>query len=186
MPLPNSHLRIRDNNLPVFNKENLLDVSDANKTEIFDLPDIEINKTPKPIDAVDVLKTGIFLASIKVLEESCNCTEFQNESNLENAEFITWDWWESPVMNWLSETSRILHDFGYSAIKVNFHDVYMDMSVANVKKLQLQDHIDKATKMRIQEQMERSWHMEWTDTIRKCVGDMNLLSYFQFQDAIHA
>lgn len=183
MPLPNSHLRNHDDNLPVINKENPLDVNDTNKLEMFDLMTPQPGKSPKAIDAVDVLKTGIFLASIKVLRESCNRTEFERERDAENAEFITWDWWESPAMNWLSETSRILHDIGYSMIKVNFRDVYMDMSVVNVKKLQLQDHIDKATKMRIQEQMERSWHKEWTDTIRKCVGDMNLLSYFQ--KAIH-
>lgn len=141
--------------------------------------DDSAHKCSKLIDAVDVLKTSILLASIKMLpnSKSSNCTDsVPDENNGANMENVTWSWWENPVMNWLTETSKMLEDSGRSFL-FNLHTqkYYLDVSMANARQLDMQDHIDEATKIRIQDQMERSWHKEWTDTIKE---GTRLLSYY--------
>lgn len=156
---------------PSFNDSEILDSLDQLKT------DNNEKLVMKSIDAVDVLKTSIFLASIKVPESRksiCNETDFDGDT-----EYVTWDWWNNPVMQWLSESSRLLGDIScLIKFRFSFHNRYFDMVVANAKKLDLEDHINKATAVRIQEQMERSWHKEWTDTLQKAVDCVKLLSYY--------
>lgn len=133
----------------------------------------------KMIDAVDVLKTGIFLASITVPENRktiCNDTHHLDG----NVERVNWDWWNSALMQWLSETSEMFKDLGRLVVKFEFklHNRYFEMWEASIKNLHLQDHMDKATAVRIQEQMERSWHKEWTDTLWKGLDCFKLVAYY--------
>lgn len=123
------------------------------------------------LDAADVLKTGIFLASIKV----CN-------NSRENAEVGcgSWDWWNNPVMQWLGETSQLLEDVEFP-FEVKTEKRFLEADWVLSKKIELEDHIDKATKIRIQEQLERSWHKEWTDSVFRRFGDVKLLLYY-FRD----
>lgn len=118
----------------------------------------------KMLDAVDVLKTGFILAAI-----TCDKDDATQEHDC-----TTWDWWNNPVMNWLTDISRTEE---YEGIRLphnyykNFaHDKLTDMSIASRKKLQLEDKIHKATKVRLQEQLERSWHEEWTDSVYTTLG----------------
>lgn len=128
----------------------------------------EKNIASRNIDAVDVLKTGILLASIKV----CN-----NSENSEEIECGSWDWWNNPLMQWLGETSKLLDNVEFPfEVKTDYRFLKTDLILS--KKIGLEDHIDKATKIRIQEQMERSWHKEWTDSVYKRFGDIKLLLYY--------
>lgn len=129
------------------------------------------SKRHKSLDAINVLKTSFILASI-----SCNtdCDDINTE-NCDSPEFSSsWDWWNNPIINWLSDISR---NTEFEGIKLphnyykNFaHDKLVDMSIAQQKKLQLEDEIHKATKVRMQEQLERSWHKEWTDSVFFTLG----------------
>ncbi|GLV41914.1 uncharacterized protein CBL_00376 [Carabus blaptoides fortunei] len=122
----------------------------------------------KVLDAVDVLKTGFILASITCDKDFSDCDVTQEQ------DCTSWDWWNNPVMNWLTDISR---NDEHEGIRLpdnyykNFaHDKLTDMSIASQKKLQLEDKIHKATKVRLQEQLERSWHEEWTDTVFTTLG----------------
>lgn len=134
----------------------------------------------KSIDAADVLKAGIILASIKnspdlnyETNRSCfntNTTCFDLKQDEPNINYITWDWWTNTAMDWLAKTSKIIEKFDWTPQYNNFNsDKYTDMCIANRKKLELEDQVHKATKIRIQDQLERSWHMEWTDTVKGCI-----------------
>lgn len=127
--------------------------------------DQRLNRT---IDATDVLKTGILLASIKVLPQ----TDVAPET-------ISWDWWNNPAMQWLSEKSKVLETMEFPLkLDMNLHDRYLDMTMALSKEIELEEQMHKGTKMRIQEQMERSWHKEWTDSICKGFEGVKLLLYY--------
>ncbi|CAH0554414.1 unnamed protein product [Brassicogethes aeneus] len=100
------------------------------------------------MDAVDVFKTGILLASISA-----------NESN---SQAVTWDWWSIPAMNWLATTSDYVEKFELPLKNPFFFETY-DLELDRYR---IEDRLDKAVKTRIQDQMETSWHAEWTDTIK--------------------
>lgn len=133
-------------------------------------------KPHKTLDAINVFKTSLILASI-----TCNngCETEDSDCSIVSS---SWDWWNNPIMNWLSDISRNNENDGIrlpNNYYKNFaHDKLVDMSIANQKKIQLQDKIHKATKVRLQEQLERSWHEEWTDTVF-----MTLRPYFSQMSA---
>nr|XP_008198416.2 PREDICTED: LOW QUALITY PROTEIN: protein CNPPD1 [Tribolium castaneum] len=102
---------------------------------------------------VSPLHVGIFLASIEsFLTPFCNKSETQN---------VSWDWWSAPTMTWLYETSKFVEveapTLGFLDLRRFYKDYFL--------KLDLEDQVHKETKVRIQDQLERSWHEEWTDTI---------------------
>lgn len=136
---------------------------------------IQINHIYKSATStVNVLNTSFFLVSILACNEKtliCDKTD-----DLQESETTSWDWWNNSLMIWLSDISRI-NEFGKWSVPDNYYknfayDNLLDMSIANKKILQLEDKIHKATKLRIQEQIERSWHEEWTDTIYTTIGSL--------------
>lgn len=126
------------------------------KTEAFDpslkteIDNPKFNLSASRLDAADMFKTTLILASIQ--------TNSGVESDLE-----TWNWWSKDSMVWLSESSKM----NEAPMQQSFYPVqYTDASVANEKSIDLQDQVHKATKLRIQDQMEHSWHTEWTDSLK--------------------
>lgn len=162
-------------------KTNLLDtkamvtLDDANCYDCDDL--INNNEMHRKLDAVDVLQTSIILASIK--REDLNNKTIEDDNVSVNVEYITWNWWESPTMNWLSSTSKLMEQFLLIPTTYNFNENYKEIYNMNNKMLDLEDQIHKGSKIRIQDQMEMSWHKEWTDTIKNNLIDYNLFNYFQ-------
>lgn len=162
-------------------------LEESNNTDMFVnvddyvIPNLSIRK--KSIDATDVLKTSIILATLPPISNfnsNCSCYELDEKQEKNN---ITWDWWTNAMMIWLAEASKFIEKLNFIPTYFNFNsDKYRDMCIAFCKKLDLEDQVHKATKIRIQEQMERSWHKEWTDTIKECVFtyNLNLAQYFQY------
>jgi hypothetical protein len=116
---------------------------------------------------LNVLKTSIFLASIEsFLKPFCNKSDATDlkmkEDNVQN---VSWAWWTIPTMNWLSETSAYLEKIEMPKFEALYwrhaHETYPE-----VKFLDLEAQVHKSTKIRIQDQLENSWHKEWTDTIK--------------------
>ncbi|RZB39201.1 protein CNPPD1 [Asbolus verrucosus] len=133
------------------------------------------------VKALNVLKTGIFLASIEgLLKPFCNATDKSDEKmSQNNVQNVSWDWWTIPTMKWLSETSDFIENFKIQKLDFpyfgNIYEIYI-----NTKYLDLEDQIHKASKTRIQDQMENSWHKEWTDVIDYGAYDDNYLhNYIQ-------
>lgn len=134
----------------------------------------------KHLDAADVLKTSILLASITTApKRTVDTSQFAADlNNSDTADYAPWAWWSSPTMEWLTRTSKMVERFDFLPDFKHFiYDQYIDMSIANYKMINLEDQIHKATKVRIQEQMERSWHMEWTDTLKSMFSPHKLLTY---------
>lgn len=146
-----------------------LPAESGNITQILNTETIAANRT---IDAADVLKTGILLASIKV----CNNSEKTDDIECGG----DWDWWNNPVMQWLSETSKCLENVEFP-FEIKSENRFLETNLLLAKQIELDDHIDKATKIRIQEQMERSWHKEWTDSVYEKFDSVKLLLYY-FRD----
>lgn len=121
---------------------------------------------------VTVLNTSFFLVSLLY-----NDSIIDSESLDVNS---TWDWWNNSLMTWLNDISNfnddeILPDKYYN----NFaHDTSMDMAFVNRKLLELEDKIHKATRLRLQEQLERSWHEEWTETVYTTIGSLYEISVY--------
>ncbi|KRT78859.1 hypothetical protein AMK59_7042 [Oryctes borbonicus] len=138
----------------------------------------------KQIDAADVLTTSLILASIQPVPDKIparNNSYFDNPENDDrNNEKISWDWWTSPAMNWLASTSELVY------FNLNFKDYvyssYSDSTIVATKLIEQEDHFHKATRTRIQDQLERSWHKEWTDTIKKSI--MSYKKPFEFFKSI--
>ncbi|KAI4460921.1 hypothetical protein MML48_5g00016751 [Holotrichia oblita] len=126
----------------------------------------------KQIDAADVLTTSLILASIQPNILDTNKSYFDADFDDGNSEKISWDWWTSPTMNWLTSTSELTQNFN---LMPNFKDYiyisYSDSTIVATKLIEQEDHFHKATRTRIQDQLERSWHKEWTDTIRDSLLD---------------
>lgn len=163
-----NHLTSLKDTEPVVQQSNDIALQTINQEKIV------LNRS---IDAADVLKTGIFLASIKVLPQSCNTSE-----NEEVDECVSWDWWNNPLMQWLSEKSKMMEEIQFPfGLDVKIEDRLLETASVLSKKIELGDHISKATKIRIQEQMERSWHKEWTDSIYKNLSGVKFLLYY-FRD----
>lgn len=132
-------------------------------------PDIETefrSKCGRNMDIVNVLKTSILLASIKspTLLNRTNSTDI-TLTNDNNAQYVSWDYWNIPVMEWLAKTSQFVSSFAIE-IPFKYYTYFLETSVSNSKCIELEDSINKATKTRIQDQMESSWHEEWKDTFR--------------------
>lgn len=138
-----------------------------------------IKNINKSMDAADVLKASIILASIKTTIHSKKINKLLD--NIEVNSTVTndsWAWWTNPTMEWLTKTSQMLMNYDYiPEFKFVVYNQYNAMSMGNFKLYELEDHIHKATKVRIQDQMERSWHKEWTDTLRNIFLEYKLLSY---------
>lgn len=117
-------------------------------------------------NAVKVFKASILLASIKT--EPLNGTDSQT---------MTWDWWNVPIMNWLTNTAQLVKTFELPSVQN--YIFYLETTVTNDKLVYLEDHIQKATKTRMQDQLERSWHAEWTDTIKNRLSYYSILPYLQ-------
>lgn len=126
----------------------------------------------KQIDAADVLTTSLILASIQPVSNVIsdkNKSYFQDiEINNGNNEKISWDWWSSPTMNWLSSISELSPNLNFEMpnLRDYVYIIYLDSTVVTTKIIEQEDHAHKATRTRIQDQLERSWHKEWTDTIK--------------------
>ncbi|CAH1286506.1 unnamed protein product [Diabrotica balteata] len=114
------------------------------------------NKLRTPV-VVDMLKTSILLASIKT-----NSTSFETTNNFEN---ISWDYWNNPVMDWLAKSSQIISSYA-DELQLNHLPYYLETAASNMKHIEREDQIHKATKTRIQDQMESSWHTEWIESIK--------------------
>lgn len=170
-----------DNNktssLAVFNdiNENIIDDSaiHANSNE---------QTYKKTLHAIDVLQTSIILASIKSHKDgiSNNKTKLSlvDDDANDNVEYITWNWWNSPTMEWLTKTSKLMEQLDFLP-RYNFNSYNYEIYNMNNKRIELQDQVHKASSVRIQDQMEMSWHKEWTDTIKRNFLDYNLFHYFQ-------
>ncbi|KAL1512923.1 hypothetical protein ABEB36_002424 [Hypothenemus hampei] len=129
-------------------------------------------------DAVNVLKTSIFLASIKTENDhTTNLSEVSLTLDQANCERVSWDWWNVPTMNWLTKISEYITAFNIPAIESSTY--YLENRAVNEKLVHLKDYIHKATKTRIQDQLERSWHVEWIDTVKQHLKCYNLLTYLQ-------
>lgn len=156
--------------------------------ELHTLPPSNETKTEQPrkcyniwnLNALKVLKASILLASIKtgvVSNFSKPSSEIQSDNIINDVGYqdMSWDWWNIPVMNWLSQTSEYIENFQLPVIQNYLY--YLETKVSNEKYIYLEDHIHKATKTRIQDQLEGSWHAEWTDTIK--YNYYNILPYLQ-------
>lgn len=135
------------------------------------LVDIEADKLQKSleynkgIDALDVLKTSIILASIK--SHNCNQSTYEFDDSIQSTENVSWEWWTNSALVWLSETSKAIDNFAFNLSPFQFmYDRNKEKSIAMCKNMELEEHIQKNTKTRIQDQMESSWHEEWIDTIK--------------------
>ncbi|KAF5278451.1 hypothetical protein FQA39_LY05940 [Lamprigera yunnana] len=138
------------------------------------------NKNVKYLNALDVFKTSIILASLKTvpnIEINWNKTEFEGNLITNNVTDHSWAWWSNPAMNWLTGISTVIEKFALVP-ELNYHTYnnYFDSKFSTSKVSNSEDHIHKATKVRIQDQMERSWHKEWTDTFKDVILEYKLLS----------
>lgn len=120
--------------------------------------DEQIKVKNNTMDPIQVLTTGILLASIQSNEEPQEIGR-RNQSE--------WKWWKNDLMTWLYECSNKDVECDDTSHNINFQEYgkRLDMLRVNDKLMKLEDQIHKATSVRIQDQMESSWHMEWTDTI---------------------
>lgn len=110
----------------------------------------------KSLDAVDVFKTGLLLATI-----SCDNSIKASDDN--NSQAVSWDWWSVPAMNWLVSTSDYIEQF---ELPLRYFPSFQENYPLKMKQFKIEDRLIKATKTRIQDQIENSWHEEWTDTIK--------------------
>ncbi|XP_066149432.1 protein CNPPD1 [Euwallacea fornicatus] len=115
-------------------------------------------------NALKVLKASILLASIKTQGPSNSTSELDQQPLDTSTQSVSWDWWNVPIMNWLSKSAQLIKSFEMPVIQNCLS--YLDVAMVSEKFIYLEDHIHKATKTRIQDQLERSWHAEWTDTIK--------------------
>lgn len=124
-------------------------------------------KCGRNIDIVNVLKTSILLASIKspTSFNRTNATDIDLMTNDNNAQYISWDYWNIPIMEWLAKSSQFVSSLTLE-LPFKYYIYFLETSVSNSKCIELEDSINKATKTRIQDQMESSWHKEWTDIFR--------------------
>jgi len=126
------------------------------ETVQYNTSESEIDISNQTFNALDVLKTGIILASIKSYDF--------NES--ENVERVSWDWWSSSTMQWLTKTSKLMETFQENLLLSRFTYNYPDIALKHDKLINLdRNNLQKSAKTRIQDQMEQSWHEEWIDTI---------------------
>lgn len=124
-------------------------------------------KCGRNADIVDILKTSILLASIKSSTSfnRTNTKDIDLMTDDNNAQHISWDYWNIPVMEWLAKSSQFVSRFTLD-LPFKYCMYFLEMSVSNTKCIELEDSINKARKTRIQDQMESSWHKEWTDTFK--------------------
>ncbi|XP_060529920.1 protein CNPPD1 [Cylas formicarius] len=124
---------------------------------------------------VKLLKTGILLASIKadISDTVDNTTSAEFKSNHQS---MSWDWWNVPIMNWLTKTAQIIDQV---EIPLRNYVYFLESAVVGSKHLYLEDHIHKATKTRIQDQMESSWHKEWIDSLSYPLYSYQILPYLR-------
>lgn len=125
---------------------------------------------------VTVINTSILLVSLFSCNENLGCEETARAEN------VGWDWWNNSLMNWLTEISEV-EEYEPFTLPDNYFknfasDKLLDMSIANKKKLELEDKIHKATKVRLQEQIERSWHEEWTDSFYTTISLFYPISFY--------
>lgn len=126
------------------------------------------SKCSRSLGVADLLKTSILLASIKTNETEQKITG--------NAQYISWDYWNVPAMQWFAESCQYLKNY-IAELTFQYYPYYLETSASNMKCIELEDQIHKATKTRIQDQMESSWHEEWTDMYNKLYfGKMFLLN----------
>ncbi|KAJ8985003.1 hypothetical protein NQ317_016914 [Molorchus minor] len=150
------------NNFPLTSKNmeiTGIDIPHANKTEH--------SKYARNLDIVDVFKTSILLATIKSVlpNDGLNNTDTDMGNIDNNAQYMTWDYWNIPVMDWLAKSSEFVTSYTLD-LPFRYYPYFLETSISNAKCIELQDQIHKATKTRIQDQMESSWHEEWTDILR--------------------
>jgi len=134
------------------------------------------------LNAIKVFKASILLASIKpnAMANSSDISSTETntfEDNCQLFQYVSWDWWNVPVMNWLSKASEYIETFEFPAVQNYIY--FLENAVTNEKFIYLGDHIHKATKTRIQDQLEGSWHVEWADTIKHHLSYYNILPYLQ-------
>lgn len=173
----NTYMQLQNDNSGVLDIEN-------NSTHILnsftnDLAEMSEHERSKHIDAADILKTSILLASLTPQSNVITHTHPVQNSITSSANVTkhSWAWWLSPTMDWLTRTSRIIEKFDFIPEMKSFtYDSYIDASFAASKMLKLENQVHKSTKVRIQDQLERSWHKEWTDTFRNVILEYKLLS----------
>nr|CAI5840172.1 unnamed protein product [Callosobruchus analis] len=93
------------------------------------------------------------------------------QNSTQDAQTVTWDYWNIPIMDWLAKSSEMAATFR-EEITIELFPIYLETSATNLKRIELEDQIHKATKTRIQDQMECSWHKEWTSTVRFVDGSV--------------
>ncbi|KAF2882376.1 hypothetical protein ILUMI_23796 [Ignelater luminosus] len=180
-----SYLNIDDGSAKHFDNFNDTSDTDIASNIIGNNLDSTSNIYKKHLDAADVLKTGIILASIKTAQSTKRNVRPRFDVQLNDTTvsktteaYAPWAWWSSSTMDWLTKTSKMIERFDLLPNFKHFvYDQYIEMSIANWKIINLEDQIHKATKVRIQEQMERSWHIEWTDTLKNMLWRHKILNY---------
>ncbi|XP_063921432.1 protein CNPPD1 isoform X2 [Zophobas morio] len=149
-----------------------------------DIPDrIQPSETPtkSEIPTLNVIKTSIFLASIEsFLKPFCNKSEsVESPVNDDNVQNVSWDWWTAPTLKWLSETSALIERKVELPTWNLLYFQYLYETYIQVKFLDLEDQVHRATKVRAQDRLENSWHTEWTDTIRNDFYDRDVHYYLE-------
>ncbi|KAH1005551.1 hypothetical protein HUJ04_006511 [Dendroctonus ponderosae] len=155
---------IRVTNL--YPETNVLPIANHSVIEDIHLSSSVVNDSKKSFnyDIVKVFKASILLASIKT-EPTRNYSKGLTAAGMENCQNVGWDWWNTPVMNWLAQTSQLVKTLEIPVISSGMF--YFESTWTNEKFAYLEDHIRRATKTRLQDQLERSWHVEWIDTIQQ-------------------
>ncbi|CAG9860262.1 unnamed protein product [Phyllotreta striolata] len=123
--------------------------------------DVEDLKLDQSETVVKMLQTTFILASM-------------NPNNMSlYANSVSWDYWNNPLMEWLAKTSQLVSTFT-TEMQYNYLPYYLETRSHNMKYIDLEDQIHKATKTRIQDQLEPSWHMEWIESIKLGVYTKNI------------
>lgn len=129
-----------------------------------------LDSETRNVEAAHIFRTSLFLASINTFmipycNKNCSCdNDIDADENLDNA----WEWWNIPSMKWLTEHSREILDMAdINCFYKNFMR-YLEQLFINSNDLEAGNHVNmkKSTKTRIQDQLESSWHQEWTDSLK--------------------
>ncbi|KAK9890811.1 hypothetical protein WA026_012155 [Henosepilachna vigintioctopunctata] len=121
------------------------------------------------VEPVHILRTSLFLASINTLMSPyCNVSDGATDSEVESA---CWEWWKLPSMIWLSESSQEYNMNEHMSFNYFYNCFigYLEILSVSSSNLEVGNHINmnKATMTRIQDQLEGSWHKEWTDSLQE-------------------
>ncbi|KAJ8967527.1 hypothetical protein NQ314_002842 [Rhamnusium bicolor] len=102
--------------MPMLNEKKLTvepDTTDKIKT------DFNSKYMLRNVDVVNVLKTSILLASIKSctpFNQSNNTDNYKLDKDNNNVQYISWDYWNVPIMDWLAKSSEFVTSFTWNCL----------------------------------------------------------------------